>query len=84
MLTKKWLSLVIYIVSVGVLIVLGYILWFIARTVALDVVRLQDHVDRSTYSTLESLLGIGIYVGSPILAVPITRWIVKRLNRRQT
>jgi hypothetical protein len=84
MLTKKWLSLVIYIVSVGVLIVLGYILWFIARTVALDVVRLQDHVDRSTYSTLGSLLGIGIYVGSPILAVPITRWIVKRLNRRQT
>jgi hypothetical protein len=84
MLTKKWRYLVIYVLSIGVLVFLGYILVFIARTVALDVVRLQDYVDRRTYSTLEALFLIGIYLGSAILAVPITRWIGKRLEKRHS
>lgn len=72
---------VIYVLSVGALILFGFGTEMMARRIALDVLRLQDYWDRSTYSFLEALYVIAIYLGSAILAVPITRRVNKFLGK---
>ena len=74
-------SLVIYLLVTGALIMIVFILYAIGRYIARNVFLLQVYWDRGIYSTFEALIVIGIYLASPVLAIPITRWIVRGLHR---
>jgi hypothetical protein len=81
----KWARLlrytVIYALSFGVLYLFGWVTFLIATDIAHRVLHLERFLERGTYSTIQALWTVAIYVVSPLLAIPITRRIDKLLSK---
>jgi len=77
LLTSRWIKYVgyalIYLIITGVLASVGFILFLGVSVFSRDVLRIHEYVDRGVYSGIQSLLMIGIYVGSILSAIPLTR-----------
>ncbi len=79
---KTLAYILIYVLCVALLVVLGFAVFLIVSDFSRDVLRIHEIVDRGTYSTIQAILAIGIYVGSFLVAIPITRRLVKVFSLR--
>ena len=79
---KTLAYILIYILCVTVFVVLGLAVFAIVSAVSRDVLRIHEIVDRGMYSAIQAILAIGIYVGSFLVAIPITRHLVKVFSLR--
>lgn len=74
--------IVFYVLCAVILMGIGFTAFALLSRFMRDVVHLHEFVDRRTYSTVQGLMVVGVYIIAFIASIPLAKWINKCFSLR--